>query len=201
MKKYIFYVLTALLAFGIGINLTSFNFSDLFTYKPFKKTKVKPYLLDKSNKKINKPNLINTQKIKDEEEQLTFSSTGVIACGINSHKQSASFRTYKASDGKILNSTLVTSLKSEKHARKRFRIELKKAENIIEIKPIFDNQKRKVGEKAIFDSEGKVYIVEYFPSYSDYNDNYYMDILITPSLRHARFFEKEQNSYKNLVLK
>lgn len=197
MKKYVLYFLVVFLSFGIGTSLVSFSLSNLFTYKPFKNDKsfennvTKIQLIKYQINKAKKVSLTQLQENK-EKQKLTFSFTGAIACGLDAYNEKATFRNLKASDGKIIQITLITSFQSEIDAQKRFKLELRKAENIIEVKPILDNQKRKTGEKVIFESDGKVYIVKYYDGLSDYNENYYMDIVETPSLRHARAFTNTQ---------
>lgn len=180
MKKYIFRFGIALFTFGIGVGLVSFCFFNFFSYNPL------------TENEINK-NLVQVQQ--------TNQNRAIIACGMDSFGESVSHTLSTLPDGTELNSTLITSLKSEKSARKRFIHEMKTATRIIEVSPYLDYWKRPLGEKAFVESGGKVIIIKYWKNPSYINKNgYYMKIVETLSLQHARTIDEEQESLERSVI-
>ena len=185
MKKYFFRFGIALLTFGIGNSLLSPLPINLFLYKPFAEDKIKKDSVE--------------QILQAElSRSLTFEQTHGMSCG--NHPSSKLI--YKASDGAEILSTSIHNLKSEKQARKKFQQYIKNASKIIEVSPYLDYWKRKLGEKAVIESGGKVLIIKYYPKDSpSLKENFYITILETPTLRHVLAFEEQEESfYRSLII-
>ncbi len=182
MKKYFFRFAIALLAFSIG--LASSRGIDFFLYK---------FLLGPEIKE----DLVQVQQPKENQE-IKFQGT---ACGTDSFGNSFTNSFFVLPDGTTLSSMLITRLKSEKSARKRFNHELKTATRIIEVVPYLDYWKRKLGEKAFVESGGKVIIIKYWKNPSSINENeHYMSIIENQSLQEARNTDEEAESFERSLI-
>jgi hypothetical protein len=154
------------LTIASGVSIVLMLFTDLFWYKPFA-LPLKTNIADQ---------VLQTQEI-------TFEGLGVIACGSDPAGR-ATFTSYKASDGAILNSTLIYKIKNEALARKRFNKEIRGASRVIE-----QNHLRAVVEKA-----EKIILVSSAKDMSDSDRGLSVSILTAPSLKHVVDFEKRETS-------
>jgi hypothetical protein len=184
MKKYFLHFGIVLLTFALGVGVATFLNLDHF-YPPLSDNAIKNDSVE--------------IKHTEDNQEITFKNGPIIDIVWNGRSElPPSVNIYEASDGAIIRSS-TSKLKTEKSADRMFQQELKNATKIIDLSPYLDNWNRKTGEKAIVESKGKVCIIELYKVSENNLENFYLTIIETPSLQHARDFEKFEEQGKSFA--
>lgn len=180
MRKYFQRFAILILTFLIGVGITSYFYSTLYEALP----------------DSNEPALQLQGEEKHKVQKLTFQSGPIIDPAYPVQWWPTDFI---ASDGEGI-SCRSRNVKSEKSALTIFEREIKNTGKVLEIFPYLDYWNKKVGEKAFVESGGKVYIIEYYEIWWETEESYDLEVIETPSLRHALAFEDwKESSERGLV--
>ena len=169
MSKYLLRGALALLTFIVGLSFVALLFSDLFRPRP-----------------IAEPAVISTtdQGTPTTDQNLSFQPWGPIADG-SDFSGPASFTSFKASDGEILDATLIYGISNENIARKRFRFEIRHSSKVIEQSDF----------RAIIVKDARFGLVEWGKNPGDSDHGFSVLIINAPSLKHLIDFERQEKAF------
>lgn len=122
---------------------------------------------------------------------LTFGGKGDVACGFDADGTPASWTSYNASDGTIIDSTLLL-FDTDSKARKKFKALKSSTSRIVEEGPYFNYWKVRIGERLLFEKNKEFTLVTYVQGEKSFD----VTILTSSSLDHLREFDKQLESLR-----
>ncbi len=132
---------------------------------------------------------------KVQVESLTFEGFGDIACGFDG-KTPASWSSFSASDGVVINSTSLR-FESVSAAEKKFKTFASKAERVLESGPNTDYWNVKIGERLLLQNGSEFSLVTYSSvKDSDSTTTFNSRVLSAKSLNHLREFDRQRESLR-----